>query len=123
MDDSFDLLIELGKQIPALGVLVWLVILFLGHLKDEREARCKHELAWQSRLEAIGTSCHDHGLKMMEVAAEGQRDSTSIIRDNTRALEQVTATINAMQLRQELDRDRRESAAASERKNHAVGSV
>ncbi len=96
------MIIEVAKQIPALAVLVWLVILFLGHLREERDSRVSIESARHEALKEIGDGCHAHSMKIANTMSDALKDSNAIVRENTQVISQVSTTLQAIHMRQEL---------------------
>lgn len=51
--DNVESFIELGKLVPALGVLVWLVFGFLRHLEKREDKHARHLEDTQKRSEQV----------------------------------------------------------------------
>lgn len=56
MNDPFWM--EVAKQMPSLGVLAWLVVSFLKHLKEDNDRRERIEETRAATLKTINDSCH-----------------------------------------------------------------
>lgn len=78
--------LEVAKQIPSLGVLVWLVISFLRHLKEDGDRRERLEEARAKSLKEIGDSCHAF---QQEITTQ----SHAILARNTAALDNNSAAL------------------------------
>lgn len=73
------------EQVPGLAVLVWLVYVFLKHLREERAARQKNYEQRDSIIRDIAkesNQCH-------EQCARSIAESAEVIRQNTAALQRV----------------------------------
>lgn len=83
-----DPLVEIGKQIPALGVLVYLVVTFLGHSRkqseanaeDRRQAHGEFTKATEKIIEGHSKIVAAQGEKLAGVAESNRRVEMALMR-------------------------------------------
>jgi hypothetical protein len=82
-------LIEMGKQCPALAVLGWIVYKFLNAQKDERASRDVTEKA-----------CHEVNEKVAEKVAKALDRNTEAFGKNVQCLEQMADLISVQTVKE-----------------------
>lgn len=75
--------IETAKQVPALGLFVFVVWLLLRYLKQRDEV-----------LSEISDRCHENSQLMMDKAVESSDSMMEVVKENSRALGAVHTALN-----------------------------
>ena len=89
--------LETAKQAPSLCVLVFLVLVFLKHLKEDGDRRERLEQQREASLRALGDSCHEFQKEMSVKSAETITRNTTALERNTEALGWHSRKINGSQ--------------------------
>lgn len=90
MDNAFTTLVATA---PSAAAVIYVVILFLKHLKEDRDCREREEVLRNSVLETLGKSCHDFQLELSERSEKRDRRVQDAIDRNTAALANNTTML------------------------------
>jgi hypothetical protein len=75
----------LAQTVGAIAV----VVLFLRHLKEERDSREKIDVARHAALENLGKDCHTHSQMMMEAANKTAANSNAVIQESSKVMGRI----------------------------------
>lgn len=93
-----EVLKEAVKQVPALvvlvGVVTFLVVKFLGFIKESEERREKSETARTEALKHLGDACHKQQSDMMERYEAAMGNVTEALDRNTAAMSRTSDVLD-----------------------------
>ena len=71
--------IEFAKQVPSLGVLAFVVVAFLNHLKSERTTQEVRDKRLADTLRIIESECHATSSENARVVSAAMHENTKIL--------------------------------------------
>jgi hypothetical protein len=98
--------IEVLKQVPSLGVLIWIVARFLSHMKEMESARNEIDTKRDEHLETLGSGCHEFQERMWSEARDIFSKTNSALGDNRAAFERANDTL--LRIERRLDDSRKQ---------------
>ena len=78
--------LEVAKQVPSLGVLVWLVVYFLKHIKSVADVIAVADERNVDRVRELVENCNGYQRELTEQTIECIHKNTSALERNTENL-------------------------------------
>jgi hypothetical protein len=98
---EFQVGVEVLKQVPSLGVLIWIVARFLLHMKEMESARHDIDAKRDDHLETLVTSCHAFQEKIWSEARDIFGKTNVALGDSRSACERANDTLLRIERRLE----------------------